>query len=949
MFIGEWRRAKAALAGLASGPLPDDPEARVALADAILEVQRLRADLDGAEALGSAAFGSRWDGAASDWGALAAVAAYLAPLHADVRAGRAPAGLLQALADAPDGLGLDAQLGEAERALATYERAADRAVEEVGFDPERRFGKGAALDQQPVADLLALFEGWQAEAGRLRELLRFNAHADRLAEAGLIAFVPVAERWPLAGTRLVDAFEDAWYRSLLNRATEERPPLQTFQGAIHEGVQERFRRRDQRGAGLPTATASPGPTGRRARACGAAARPGRSGCSTTSSTRSGATSPYAGCWQEAGRAVQAVKPVFMMSPLSVAAYLAPGAVRFDLVVFDEASQVKPVDAFGALLRADRAVVVGDSKQLPPTSFFDALAGDADPDDDASAAADVESVLGLFRSKRAPERMLRWHYRSRHESLIALSNYAFYDGGLVTFPSPDRDRTALGLRYHHLPDTVYDRGGTSTNRGEARAVAQAVQRHALEHPDLSLLVATFSRAQQVAVWEEVDALAREDATLGALLARADTPEPFDVKNLENVQGDERDVVFLSVGYGRDADGNVSMNFGPLNREGGERRLNVLITRARMRCEVFTNLDPDDLGASSRAGVAAFKQYLAFAKTGRLDTAVAPVRAPDSSFEQAVAAALRARGYEVEAEVGTGTYRIDLAVRDPERPGRYALGVECDGPTYASALTARDRDRIRPSVLEGLGWRLHRAWSPDWFRDPEGEAARAADAIQAGIAAAETPPAPSPPAAPDLPDDSVVPRVAAPSAPEPSAPTPYQKADVSRREMPVRDVPIRKLAGTVAAIVQQEGPIHQDELERRVVEVFGGQRVGSAIREAIAEALERAEADGRMVRRGAFWYDPEQPERAATVRSRADLPAVSRQIEYVAPEELTAAVRQVVQESYGIARDALAPEVWRRLGFAQTSADMRASTDAALRTLLAAGAVAERDGEVLPGAS
>src|SRR5215203_4290548 len=418
----------------------------------------------------------------------------------------------------------------------------------------------------------------------------------------------------------------------------------------------------------------------------------------------------------------------MMSPLSIANFLEPNAVDFDLVVFDEASQVRPVEALGAIARGKQVVVVGDSKQLPPTSFFDRLVNTEEIDEE-NLTADLESVLGLFSAQGAPERMLRWHYRSRHESLITVSNHEFYEDRLVIFPSPDRGREDTGLVYHHLPNATYDRGGTRSNVGEAKRVAEAVMEHARNRPQMSLGVAAFSTAQMQAIEDQLEILRRADPSCEAFFT-AHPFEPFFIKNLENVQGDERDAIFISVGYGRTPVGTLPMSFGPLNQDGGERRLNVLITRARRVCEVFTNLTADDidLGRSGSRGVRALKTFLQYAKEGVLDVPVATGREPDSPFEESVLSALQAAGYRVETQVGSAGFFIDLAVVDPERPGRYLLGVECDGATYHSARSARDRDRLRQEVLERLGWRIHRIWSTDWFRNPERELRRLVEAIE-----------------------------------------------------------------------------------------------------------------------------------------------------------------------------------------------------------------------------
>jgi len=335
---------------------------------------------------------------------------------------------------------------------------------------------------------------------------------------------------------------------------------------------------------------------------------------------------------EAGNAVQAMKPVFMMSPLSLAAYLPPGKVAFDFVIFDEASQIKPVDAFGAILRGSSTVVVGDSRQLPPTSFFEKAVEEEDKEWSESAS-DLESVLGLFTAKGAAERMLRWHYRSEHESLICVSNHEFYNDELVVFPSPNQERTERGLEFRYLPDTCYSAGQRrAINEGEARYVAKEVMKHARSFPNLTLGVAAFSKAQAETIQDQLELLRRHDPSLEKTFFSRHGNEPFFVKNLENVQGDERDVIFISVGYGRREDGWISMNFGPLNAEGGERRLNVLITRAKWKCVVFTNLRSDDLDLrrTNARGVAVLKTFLKYAETGVIGDPRPTGRGPDNDF-------------------------------------------------------------------------------------------------------------------------------------------------------------------------------------------------------------------------------------------------------------------------------------------------------------------------------
>ena len=644
---------------------------------------------------------------------------------------------------------------------------------------------------------------------------------------------------------------------------------------------------------------------------------------------------------KAGRAIQAIKPVFMMSPLSIANYLPPGEIEFDIVVFDEASQVKPADAFGALIRARQAVVVGDSQQLPPTSFFDTLTTSDEDDDEAeSLTSDLESILSLFRAQGAPEQSLNWHYRSRHESLIALSNQEFYDNRLEVFSSPDYDRSSTGLRFHYLSDSTYDIGRSRVNRMEAKAVAEAVFEHAEQSPELSLGVAAFSSSQADAIQNELEMLRRNDISLEEFFTgRPD--EPFFVKNLENVQGDERDVIFISVGYGRDANGRVSMNFGPLNREGGHRRLNVLITRARRRCHVFTNLRGDDvsLGSSSSRGVRVLKAFLYYAESGvlRTDTPVASGRDFGSPFQDAVSRALRDAGYEVHEEVASGGKFVDIAIVDLGRPGRYVLGIECDGAKYHSARWARDRDRLREQVLVGLGWRLHHIWSTAWFRDPKGELRRAVSAIEQAIASEQ---------------HSVLTIDTKVTKPVPEIQRDETQGDERKLEMPAyktataqqlnKAAPEGSPIKIIREIIRVESPVHVSLVERRTLSVFGARANNQLVQELIARSIELLIKDRRIKKRGNILWSAGngRPE----VRDRSGLPQQERRLEFVAPEELREAIMVAVKNSYTVSRDDALRGAAALLGFKRLSQDMRESISASLGELIKSGALVEYGGSL-----
>ena len=421
---------------------------------------------------------------------------------------------------------------------------------------------------------------------------------------------------------------------------------------------------------------------------------------------------------EAPNAIAALTPCLLMSPLSIAQYLPVDHQPFDLVIFDEASQITVWDAIGAIARGRQTVVVGDPKQLPPTSFFSAArSGEEEGSDDE----DLESILDELLGANLPTVGLSWHYRSRHESLITFSNHRYYKGGLITFPSPATRDRAVNLQF---VGGTYDRGGSQTNRAEADAVvAEIVQRlEGVEPGALTLGVVTFNQKQQTLILDLLDAARRADPALDRHFDEA-LIEPVFVKNLESVQGDERDLILFSTTFGPDSVGQVSMNFGPLNKSGGERRLNVAITRARVELKVFSSLRPEliDLSRTAADGVKDLKHFLEFAERGvrALDEAVhGSVGGFDSPFEEAVAGALAERGWVLQPQVGVSRFRIDLGVVDPDAPGRYLAGIECDGATYHRSATARDRDKIRESVLRGLGWEILRLWSTDYWLDPQG---------------------------------------------------------------------------------------------------------------------------------------------------------------------------------------------------------------------------------------
>ena len=438
--------------------------------------------------------------------------------------------------------------------------------------------------------------------------------------------------------------------------------------------------------------------------------------------------------EEIPDALTTLAPCLMMSPLSVAQYLPTTQELFDVVIFDEASQIPVWDAVGSLARGKQVIIAGDNKQMPPTNFFNRA--DDDQDGDIDVEGDLESILDEMLSASIPQLTLNMHYRSRKESLIAFSNEHYYDNELITFPAsvhPDR-----GVKLIE-PEGFYARGQARHNQGEAKAIVEEIVRR-LTHDDpevrtQSIGVVTFNTEQQSLIENLLDVARNKQPEIEWAFAAepSDGYEPVFVKNLETVQGDERDIILFSVTYGPDQSDHVTMNFGPLNRDGGERRLNVALTRSRSEMLAFSTLQPDhiNLSKTQASAVKDLKNFLKYAKSGSAafkSMSRGPLADFDSPFEAAVARELRKLGYEVHPQVGVSKYRIDLGIVHADKPGRYLAGVECDGAMYHSSAVARERDKIRQQVLEGLGWTLCRVWSTDWWVNRNGALTKLHESLQ-----------------------------------------------------------------------------------------------------------------------------------------------------------------------------------------------------------------------------
>ena len=848
-----WQRAQAlrtALAGrvdlaaLVPGLWRGASTERPALAALVGDIQRLRALAEGAAGPQAAAW-------------LAALRPYFAPIdQAPPSEGR------RAFCDGVAALGqsvlaASASCDQLEQLLQ---------AEEPGAEPihsgQTRRPRVLAEDARALAEAEAQLSAWCA-------WLRARAQA---GAQGLTPLVVALEQKHVKPTQARRCFVASYAKWWLEAVADDTPELGLFRASTHELAIREFCRADE---ALAQGTAG------RIRQTLRQGLPDRSGVVAQSDwgrlghelNKKQRFMPMRKLLQQAGEAVHTLAPCYMMSPLSVAQFLPLDETLFDVVVFDEASQIRISEAIGAMARGRQVVMVGDPKQMPPTNFFGRV--DRDDEDDLDEDGEMrlvkhESILDLCLAARLPKQTLRWHYRSRHEELIVFSNQRYYDNALLTFCSPESTQRAV--HFELVPEGRWLAGKGRRNELEARALVDhlvgRIERNAFADHGHTVGVIAFNATQARYIEDLIEQAGKKSQQVAWATAE-DGPLRLFVKNLETVQGDERDIIYMSVAYAPEAHRTeLAMRFGPLNAEGGERRLNVAVTRARCAMYVFSSIRAEQMPQAKikAQGVRDLKAYLAYAELG--PEASAPVVSAsqggyESLFEQLVAERLRTRGWQVDCQVGVGAFRIDLGILDPDQPGRYLAGVECDGASYHSSATARDRDKVREAVLRGLGWALVRIWSTDWWQNPDAALERCDTALRALAAdrrkevarrpSAGAKPVPTPGSAPT------------PPAPAASAGPTLVLADLTRFVgrlatnsndflSPGYDAVLSEL---VAHVIEVEAPIAATSFAQKVARMHGFQRTGARIAERLAQMAARTarldeEADGL-----AFWWRLRDP--------------------------------------------------------------------------------------------
>lgn len=936
-FKGSYRNAVAKLKSALKIKLPDQLDERLTLLKELVRMGELRREILARENLGRSHFDLAWSGTETsceverdrvNW------------VHERVSAFGALDNLTEAIAQSTKLIDLKALIDQFDGYLQRWVENWTQIVEETDFDSRIAFGT-ESIDDLSLHQVNDRIKDWLSGMESIVQYHQLRAVGEELERVGLGIVREHVNTQRLKPEVAVDSLMLHRCEAVYNRFREQHPELLQINGEQRTQLVAKFKTLDTQLKELAIKEAL-----RKHDLSIPKGSVGAMGTIRGEINKKRSHMPIRKLLDTVGDAVASIKPVFLMSPISVSRFLKPGGLTFDLLLMDEASQIKPEESIGAILRAKQVVVVGDQKQMPPSSFFDKQVMDEEDDEDEDLTEEeirirqtsqIESVLSLCEARGFDQALLSWHYRSEHPSLIEVSNHEFYDSRLIYPPTPDFGKTSTGLKFHKV-NGIYERSRGRYNKVEATTICEHIANHVRNYPGQSLGVVALSVAQRNMLQNMVDDLCRENPDIERYCYEQND-EPFFVKNLENVQGDERDVIYISIGYGRDADGYFGQNFGPVSSDGGERRLNVLFTRARKQCVIFASITHDDIriDAARHQGPRVLKQFLRYAETGTMDAPLITGEEMDSPFEQDVAQTLTERGFRVEAQVGSAGFKIDLAVHDPENEGHFLLAIECDGARYHSSSWARERDRLRQEVLEGKGWRFHRIWSTDWFTAREREIAKLLDAItlakssQAGddnaaVRVFETEPVTEHVTGMQASDSSPI-EVVARGDQQSLVAEPYVEAEIRlsyrQQQTDLLEVQPEELESVVRDIVTTEQPVHIDLVMRKVANAWGLARIGNRIRSHLQYCLIRIQNHGEITEceeDPGFLRSSIAPT-SAILRDRSECTLVEYQDSAHLPRaELQLAILEIVGANVTVPLDACVREVIRLLGVKRNRATL-----------------------------
>ena len=794
----------------------------------------------------------------------------------------------------------------------------------------------------------SLVEGWVEHLGHLHEWVMYNLQREKVLSLDLETLVQALENGKVDSSQVVLCYKKSFLKAYAEYILSQEPRLMTFHGKLFEEKLRRFRTlsrdferltRQELFARLAGSLPALQKEAAQSSEVGILQRNIRNGGRGTSIRR---------LFDQIPDLLSRMCPCMLMSPISVAQYIDADRSPFDLVIFDEASQMPTSEAVGAIARGRHLIVVGDPKQMPPTHFFSTDTYDEENAD----KEDLESILDDCLALSLPSKHLLWHYRSKHESLIAFSNVKYYENRLLTFPSPDDLATKVHFQY---VDGLYDRGATRQNLAEAQAVVKEIEQR-LSDPltaRRSIGVVTFNTHQQSLIEDLLTDRFRIHPELET--AALECEEPVFIKNLENVQGDERDVILFSVGYGPDKTGRIALNFGPLNREGGWRRLNVAVSRARYQMKVFSSLRADqiDLNRTSAEGVAGLKAFLEYAEKGRkvLFSGQGSENRTQDALLASIARELEARGYVVRLDVGCSGYRIDIGVVDPQHPDKYLLGILCDGYHASVARTAHDRVVTQPGALRMLGWKLHHLWAMDWWEDRERALGEVVAAIESARHSAEDGQAEQPSSSAAVPapvehtalsfsaqEDAVPSEPDVPARQQPYQETLLEKTPVASNDF-VQGLYDARILEKIRAVVRTEAPISRALLCKRVLNSFSIARMGLRLSAHMERLLAQSGFPVTGGENPFYWNTDQDPEHYQVYR-----PVSFREALDIAPQEVAAAVCQVLEEQGALPRQDLLREVAHIFHYTRLGDNVTASLSRGLEEALRRGWVEQDEDKV-----
>lgn len=809
---------------------------------------------------------------------------------------------------------------------------------------ERIFGDGVA--SLSVDSLTEKYSKCLGKVELIEKYLDYKTFRDKCINCGLEEFVVSVEK---DGIRdIVDSFKKRFYMLWLSKALDTKPSIANFKSVTHDKTVSDFCTHDEHQLSIARMRIREKLINNLPSKDRLLSAHDEMSILTRELGKKRRIMPIRKLFRTIPNLLLKIKPCFMMSPLSVSYFLEAQTYNFDMVIFDEASQIFPEDAIGAILRSKQVIIAGDTKQLPPTNFFASSANNLDGQFDSSEDEYEDEIFDSILEETAsilPNRTLLWHYRSRHEDLIAFSNSHIYKNELITFPGSAMSKADTGVEYYKVADGVYE---DRCNIHEAKKCVQLIIEHIENHPDLSLGIIAFSEKQQSTI-EQVLYEYREEHPEYEWFFDENKDEPFFIKNLENVQGDERDTIIFSICYAKNRRGTMLMNFGPLGKQGGERRLNVAVTRAKTNIKLVGSIEPTDidLDRAKSDGAKLLRAYIEFAMKG---AATLPMHQEETlenkdDFCDCIYDFLISKGFRVSRNIGCSDYKIDLAVEHPNKDGTFIAGIECDGESYFSARTARERDHLRPQILKNMGWNMYRVWSSAWIKNPKDEQERLLNFINKCMKGNPKEMTINIDKVYDVPveavseekNDSIVHN----DTTNPYGFGYYVEANWWDAPQNYSSSNEQRAADVINYILRIEQPIHIDLLYQRVAGLFGREKATSFVREQVDYVLNHTMCASVRIK-DSFVSRNDMPE--IKVRVSEIITEEARKVEHIPISEIEKAMLTIADFALGINETDLKVETARIFGFERMGPKVAKSMDAAFANLLKSGKITLVDEKV-----